>query len=310
MFTILGSGFGLYGYLPALIAEFGGCVILPTAYKDKVVARSELRHLGAGIKWADSHEDCLSRCTGAVLAQRPRDQERYIIDCLRRENILELLLEKPLATTPDIAGRLLEEATSSGKTFRIGYIFRNTSWSVAVRKRWAMLTDKDHVSVSWSFRAHHITNRLQTWKRDPNEGGGPIRFYGIHLIAWLSEMGYNVVRCSYQKCSSDGEPQAWTATFTGANLPICDVEVNLFGSTVFSIKTNRDKDFLELRSPFDAEPASPTGLDTRISPLRLVCRSLRDKASSPYRFYSETIELWRQVEKQTIPVATFKAPSE
>ena len=34
MFTVVGSGFGLYGYLPALLEAFEDPVALPVAYRD------------------------------------------------------------------------------------------------------------------------------------------------------------------------------------------------------------------------------------------------------------------------------------
>ena len=40
-FTILGSGFGLYGYLPALL-DLGHMVTLPTRYQAVVAGRPEL----------------------------------------------------------------------------------------------------------------------------------------------------------------------------------------------------------------------------------------------------------------------------
>ena len=47
---ILGSGFGLYGYLPA-ISSYCRYIYLDIRYKGKFLERSELKKLSYKIKW-------------------------------------------------------------------------------------------------------------------------------------------------------------------------------------------------------------------------------------------------------------------
>jgi len=46
------------------------------------------------------------------------------------------------------------------------------------------------------LKADHFKNNKDNWKRDHKQGGGPLRFYGIHLIAVLAELGYTSSRQS------------------------------------------------------------------------------------------------------------------
>ena len=54
---IVGSGFGLYGYLPALVEVGKMNVILPGRYKDKFLARSELKIYADYIHWVSDDGD-------------------------------------------------------------------------------------------------------------------------------------------------------------------------------------------------------------------------------------------------------------
>ncbi len=134
MFAILGSGFGIYGYLPALV----GCaqrIVLPVRYRARFCDRPELVRFTPDVDWAENENTALSCADGVVLALRPINQSEWVPRCLAHSNINRLLLEKPLAHTPEVAAVLFDDLLRSKKTFRIGYTFRFTVWGGAVIKR-------------------------------------------------------------------------------------------------------------------------------------------------------------------------------
>ena len=53
MFAILGSGFGLYGYLPALVEGCEQPVVLPERYRARFDERSELARFAINVQWED-----------------------------------------------------------------------------------------------------------------------------------------------------------------------------------------------------------------------------------------------------------------
>ena len=70
VFTILGSGFGMYGYLPALI-ECGMKVALPERYRSVIGGRTELVQYMPEVIWCAGTEEALALANGAVVAVRP-----------------------------------------------------------------------------------------------------------------------------------------------------------------------------------------------------------------------------------------------
>ena len=121
MFTIFGSGFGIYGYLPALAEHLGEEVVLPKAYETKVRSRPELGGTLSRIRWVKDHDEALALADGAVIATPPQFQGGIVERCLSLPNIKRLALEKPLAVTPGLAASLLSRLDASGVQYVIAY---------------------------------------------------------------------------------------------------------------------------------------------------------------------------------------------
>jgi len=99
-FAIIGSGFGLYGYLPALVDACAQRIVLPERYRLRLDERPELASFADDVQWQAMEDGALDHATGVVLASRPTDQVQWISQCLARSGIERLLLEKPLANSP------------------------------------------------------------------------------------------------------------------------------------------------------------------------------------------------------------------
>ena len=75
--------------------------------------------------------------------------------------------------------------------------------------------------------ARHFIHERKTWKRFHSEGGGAIRFYGIHLIAILSDIGYLKVLESINSSEITSEMSSFTSSFEPTNkLPKCKIIIN------------------------------------------------------------------------------------
>ena len=72
--AIIGSGFGLYGYLPALTEEFGASVVLPEQYRDKAASRPELVRFLGGVRWESDLDRALAVASTVVIAATPAAQ--------------------------------------------------------------------------------------------------------------------------------------------------------------------------------------------------------------------------------------------
>jgi predicted dehydrogenase len=133
-FAIFGSGFGLYGYLPALIVGCNQAVCLPERYRSRLFSRVDVRRFDGEIDWRRDDVTALEEAEGVIVSQRPADQAALIGICVATPKVRALLLEKPLASSPQQAAEVLDLLESSGKTYRIGYNFRFTPWAESLKR--------------------------------------------------------------------------------------------------------------------------------------------------------------------------------
>jgi predicted dehydrogenase len=317
MFAILGSGFGLYGYLPALVGRCKQSVVLPERYRTRFGERSELADFAINVYWEEDEFATLKRANGVVLALRPIDQRVWISRSLLHSNIKYLLLEKPLAHSPEVASEVLDDLVRSCTVFRIGYTFRYTAWGKKLSSTLNLRRGSGLVSFHWSFLAHHYRHDLHNWKRFHSSGGGAIRFYGIHIIALLAEIGYRNVILSRALVSFPDEVEMWYATFAGPGLPECEVVVDT-RSTVREFRVEQVSNsraafntvFANLSDPFDSgdETCRLGQIDQRVSGLTQLCHSLWEEGSSEYEWYAETVRLWASAEATCLTCPIQSAP--
>jgi predicted dehydrogenase len=124
--AILGSGFGLYGYLPALHAL--SCrIVLPARNRSTIERRAELSQLTSHITFVADENEAIDLADAVVIACRPADQLDLIPSLLYRQKLQRRLMEKPLAPNPAAALRLEDQIAASGKIVRTGYLCRMAS---------------------------------------------------------------------------------------------------------------------------------------------------------------------------------------
>lgn len=298
VYTIIGSGFGLYGYLPAIVRNQESNIVLPYVYKSKICARDELTHCIPRITWVKDIDSAVSKAKCVIFAIPPRQQKKLLSRYLEFPNIERLVLEKPVAPDPIIATKLLDNIEATKKSYRIGYTLLNSVWHK--RLIWPKLTQDDRqLKITWSFMAHHFENQLDTWKRKHLDGGGILRFYGIHLLALLSHHGYEDV-CDFTLEGADvGEPEKLSAVFKGPNLPKCCVIIDSRSSKrCFDISIDgarKQVSILTLKDPFSLE-SQRDKTDIRIDALGHLLASF-EQNDDIYRIkYKKINALWRKIE--------------
>lgn len=296
VFAIVGSGFGLYGYLPAVVEALGERVLLPEAYRAKVAARPELHPYLSSIQWVADLQAALGSATAVVIATPPARQLEVATQCLGLPAIHTLVLEKPLACSPQEAQALLAGVRSSGKRYRVGYTFLHCDWAMHLPREWAIGQKRD-ISIGWTFMAHHFARELSNWKRVHAQGGGALRFFGVHLIALLASQGYREVRESTLHGAVAGEPERWQAVFHGSGLPACHVSVDTRSpDPMFRISAGEV--LVDLADPYAAEPASGEA-DRRVGVLERFLDSLQDADAGHDAFCDEVNRLWQRTEDAT-----------
>lgn len=298
VFTILGSGFGMYGYLPALI-ECGVKVVLPERYRSVVGGRSELIQYVPEVTWCAGTNEALACSNGAVVALRPADQAGWMVRLARMPRISHLILEKPVAPEPQLAAQLVDELDRAGKRYRVGYTFRFLPWAERLR---SILNDgSEALSFDWSFMAHHYRTNVENWKRFDVSGGGALRFYGIHVIALLAELGYDDVASSIVSGPSDAETVSWEAVFIAKNLPPITLRVNSRASrTCFKITAGSHSGFLDQLDPFASVGRSSLDAhDPRVGVLSALYRSFGEADDDHAERQRNVILLWARIEQKS-----------
>jgi predicted dehydrogenase len=294
MYTIVGAGFGLYGYLPAVVRGLGERVLLPRSLEPRIKARPDLAGIDSSITWVDSVEIALESAEGVIIATPPDAQVALAERCAALSNIRRIVLEKPVATTPRGASKLLATLDAAGKRYRVGYTLPYTVWHADLR--WPTARGNSaKVCLQWTFAAHHFVHDLQTWKRRHEEGGGALRFFGIHVIALLACHGYDVVSSSVIEGTCAAEPERWRAVFQGRRLPTCEVIVDSRSAQrAFSIRQDKFP-FVALAEPFGAEHALAS-LDPRVGVLARLLATFDADDGYFQNLYRRVNALWHEAE--------------
>ena len=297
MYAIVGSGFGLYGYLPAIVESLGERVVLPRAYEARMAARAELAPLMARVQWARDMQESLERADTVVIATLPARQVEVARRCLELGNVRRMLLEKPPAPTPDEAVALLADLRRHAKRYRIGFTLLHAAWQPALR--WPARASADGVDLTWTFMAHHFAKDLSNWKRRRSEGGGVLRFFGIHLIALLAARGYEDVRDSAFEGEAADEPRRWSATFEGPAMPPCRVRVDSCATeSIFRVEARsgtHSTPLVALTDPFQGEPATGAH-DRRVGVLERLLASFGEEDARYQSLYENVNRLWAKAE--------------
>jgi predicted dehydrogenase len=297
--AILGAGFGLYGYLPAVV-ECGERPVLPEAYRTRLAARLDVRELAGAVEWASDEAAALRGADAVIVARRPVDHQRWVERWADSNDLRRCLIEKPLAVTPVQAERILATLRGAAQVVRIGYTFRYTPWGKSLLAMAHDWPESDCLRIEWRFRAHHYATALDTWKRKISEGGGVLRFYAVHLVALLAELGYDSVLTSSLSAEHPDEAESWRARFQGPGLPACDVEVDS-NSALETFRVSCGQTAVLMTDPFEASSAAGQ-LDRRVPILTDLCRDFLYGEDGCPSWLGRSIGLWADAERVTQPV--------
>ena len=95
-YGILGSGFGIYGWLLAVFRDNAkNKVITLEKYKSKILSRIELKKCLKIIIFVKNEDEIIKKSRTIIIAKRPRDQE-FLFKRLLKIKIKILILENLL----------------------------------------------------------------------------------------------------------------------------------------------------------------------------------------------------------------------
>lgn len=182
---IIGSGFGLYGLLPAF-NSIKNCQVVAICCRKKEQLALYRKRIGLAKIYADWRILLEYKELDAIaLAVTPNAQYQIARAAVNRG--LHIFAEKPLAATVAQAKQLFNLAKKNKITHGIDFIFPE----IAQWKRVKELIDHKtfgklkHISVNWDWLSGDIKNKRSTWKTSIAEGGGALAFYFSHGLYYL-----------------------------------------------------------------------------------------------------------------------------
>ena len=183
-FGILGSGFGMYGYAPA-VRQIGYPVLTLARYKDILFARPELKRNLNEFIFFENEQDLIEQSDCLVIARQPSNQFRLVMDYI---DILatkkHLFLEKPLSNSLINSSIMLNLIEQEEIPFTVAYLFKYSAWFRLFHS--AVLETNHDISIEWE-----IPRTSSDWKNSAPDGGGPLNFYGVHFLWMLIHFGVN-----------------------------------------------------------------------------------------------------------------------
>ena len=81
---IFGSGFGLYGYLPALLELEYQSIRISTKYKEKIISRKDLSIYENHINWYENEKTALNKVDTVIIALNPSNQFKEAYRVLKK----------------------------------------------------------------------------------------------------------------------------------------------------------------------------------------------------------------------------------
>lgn len=304
-FTVVGGGFGLYGYVVALLEGNLHSVALPFEYRPRMEARPELAHLIDRINWRSNFLTCLESSDSLVMAVPPLFQKRYVDRLVELDLVPKsMFLEKPLGRNSQAAEELLQTVSEQDVDFRIAFLFWYAEWSDLVVSE--VLQDGE-ILIEWKFSAHHYRNFVNTWKRHHSLGGGVLHFYAVHLVAFFAKMGFDGAILHQVSCDEMGEPVALSVEFSHPKLrAVCvlvDSNSTVSSFEIFKKSAKQSSPKLSLFrsiSPF----LDASGHDAEVGRIEILKRYLHDThlpMSERVGIYRNINSLVGQLEAQLPP---------
>jgi len=252
-FGIIGGGFGIYGWLSAL--NYFNEIQLSTLakYKNNIYGRNDLYNSSNALRsvnFLENELQLIKKVDTLIIARRPIDQIKLIKFLIKNSWSGNLIIEKPIAPSPDEAIDILQKLKKLNINLQVGFSINETQWSKQVEE--IILSKKPNkILVEWDFNAHHYKHFKNTWKSNPVSGGGALNFYSIHLIAWLASFAEWQVNYCSPKQNDHEDPKVDFEVENEYTKIQLKCNTNNLSKELFSIKeiSNFDKDLLKLDNP-------------------------------------------------------------
>lgn len=179
--AVIGSGFGLYGLLPAF-QQIAACEVVGLCGKStpRLVDYCQKTSVPVFHDWRKMIDT--TKPDAIAVAVVPKHQYEILQYALGRG--ISAFAEKPLCIDVAQAKELLQLAQSKKAANMVDFIFPEIpEWKKARELLHAgAIGEVKNISMDWHFLSHDIKNKIDGWKTKPEEGGGALSFFFCHVF--------------------------------------------------------------------------------------------------------------------------------
>ena len=297
MYTIIGKGFGLYGYLPAIIMN-GSDLILSDEYKSNIQKRGDINKFINSIQWTKSIKEAIYLSDDIILAIPPKEQFKFLLENEKLISDKTIFLEKPIACSPKQSSILLKFLEEKKIKFNVNYSFIYLDWFKKLYNKINSLSSNFNIKINWEFKAHFIKTNVTNWKSDSQSGGGIIRFYGIHLIAILTALEYE----NYKIIKLKNNTKTIIFKIINVNKPEIEILINIdsnidkFVIDIYEDSPKNKRTFVDIKDPFEKQNKKLIKLDRRVQNIRDYLIE-KNNSIQNLNFNKKVVKLWCEIEK-------------
>lgn len=282
-FLIIGSGFGIYGYLPAVYKN-SKKIFLNIKYKKKIEKRGELIRYLKRVVWYFDIKDINNKIDYVIIAQNPKQQFLIAKKILLFLKPKHLFLEKPISYNPNKSLNFVEFLQKKKIKFSVGYLFTYLNWYRYIEKN---LTYNQKFEITWGIKFNKKNN---LWKSNHKEGGGLVRFYSIHFF----RLFHNLNLTKIHKVLVNKKHCKFILKDQKENTIFLDVKYDLINK--FYIKHNKNL-FLKSSNPFIK--SIKINDDPRVSIIQKYIKDIFENFKINYRHEKKFIEFWKKIEMRS-----------
>ena len=214
--AIVGSGFGMYGLLPAF-SRIKECKVVSICGKNSEMMLNNCKKLGLN-RYTDWREMLQKEKPDAVaIAVIPSHQYEIAIYAL--ENEMAVFAEKPLTTSFDTSLELNKLAKKKRLPNMLDFLFPEIpEWHAAKKAiENGLIGEILKVNVDWTFLSYDLMNHIKSWKTDVKQGGGALSFYFSHVFYYLE---YFLGRIKNIECNFSSSEKSLNKGETGTDMTI------------------------------------------------------------------------------------------
>ena len=214
--AIVGSGFGMYGLLPAF-SRIKECKAVGICGKNSEMMLNYCKKLGLN-RYTDWREMLQKEKPDAVaIAVIPSHQ--YEITRYALENGMAVFAEKPLTTSFDTSLELNKLAKKKRMPNMLDFLFPEIpEWHAAKKAiENGLIGEILKVNVDWTFLSYDLMNHIKSWKTDVKQGGGALSFYFSHVFYYLE---YFLGRIKNIECNFSSSEKSLNKGETGIDMTI------------------------------------------------------------------------------------------